>query len=380
MFVVLLGIVSLFADMTYEGARSAIGPFLGLLGASSLAIGLVSGGGELAGYALRLLSGRLADRTRRYWAIVFTGYALNLLAVPLLAAVSSWQLAALLVIVERAGKALRAPARDAMLSYATRSVGRGWGFGVHEALDQVGATLGPLLMALIVVQQGGYRQGFLVLAVPALAALATLAVAWRLYPRPQDLEIGESPLASSRGFPRAYWVYLCASALVAAGYADYALLAFHFSSTGAVSAAGISALYALAMAVDAVAALVFGRWFDRAGLHVLVVATLLSAGFAPLGFSERPELAVIGTVLWGIGMGAQESIMRAAVAGFSSPERRGTAYGIFTLAYGMAWFAGSAFMGWIYARSPVLLTAFSAGAQLLAIPLFVRARRLARPS
>lgn len=379
-FVVLLGIVSLLADMTYEGARSAIGPFLGLLGASSLAVGIVSGAGELVGYALRFVSGHLADRTRRYWAIVFAGYTLNLLAVPLLAAAYSWQVAALLVIVERAGKALRTPARDAMLSYATGSMGRGWGFGLHEALDQVGATLGPLLMVLAVAQHGGYRHGFLVLAVPALAALATLAVARRLYPRPQDLEIGTVPLVVPGGLPRAYWVYLCGSALVAAGYADYALLAFHFSSTGAVSAAGIPALYALAMAVDAGAALAFGRWFDRAGLRVLVVSTVLSAGFAPLGFSGRTELAVLGTVLWGIGMGAQESIMRAAVAGFSPPDRRGTAYGIFTLAYGMAWFAGSAVMGWTYSRSPVLLVAFSVIVQLLAIPCFVWARRLARLS
>jgi MFS-type transporter involved in bile tolerance (Atg22 family) len=169
-FVILLGVVSLFADMTYEGARSAVGPFLGMLGASALVVGLVSGGGELVGYTLRLWSGRLADRTRQYWVITFVGYAVNLLAVPLLAFAGNWQMAALLVVLERAGKALRTPARDAMLSYATKSTGRGWGFGLHEALDQIGATVGPLVLTVVIAQSGDYRRGFLTLIIPAIAA------------------------------------------------------------------------------------------------------------------------------------------------------------------------------------------------------------------
>jgi predicted MFS family arabinose efflux permease len=328
-FVILLGVVSLFADMTYEGARSAVGPFLGMLGASAFAIGVVSGGGELVGYALRLWAGRLADRTRRYWAITFVGYALNLLAVPTLALAGNWQIAAVLVILERTGKALRAPARDAMLSYATKSTGRGWGFGLHEALDQTGATIGPLVLTVVIAQHAAdYRRGFVALLVPALAALATLAVAWRFYPHPQDLEVEDVQLASSAGFPKAYWIYLCGSALVAAGYADYPLLAYYFSEAATVSLTWIPALYALAMGVDAIAALVFGRWFDRVGLSVLLIATVLSAGFAPFGFGTRRDFAVLGTILWGIGMGAQESIMRAAIANMTSPARRATAYGI----------------------------------------------------
>lgn len=376
-FVILLGVVSLFADMTYEGARSAVGPFLGMLGASAFAIGLVSGGGELVGYALRLWSGQLADRTRHYWAITFVGYTINLLAVPLLAAAGNWAIAAMLVVLERAGKALRTPARDAMLSYATKSTGRGWGFGLHEALDQAGATAGPLLLAVVVAQQAeDYRRGFLALLVPALAALATLAVAWRLYPRPQDLEVEAVGLGSSATLPKAYWVYLCGSALVAAGYADYPLLAYHFSQAATVSLMWIPALYAAAMGVDAIAALVFGRWFDRFGLSVLMMATILSAGFAPFGFGGRTGFAVFGTILWGIGMGAQESIMRAAVANMTSPNRRATAYGMFNLAYGVAWFGGSVLMGWLYTRSLTGLVAFSVLAQLLAIPCFLWAKRL----
>lgn len=375
-FVILLGVVSLFADMTYEGARSAVGPFLGMLGASAFAIGVVSGGGELVGYALRLWSGRLADRTRHYWAITFAGYALNLLAVPLLALAGNWQVAAALVILERTGKALRTPARDAMLSYATKSTGRGWGFGLHEALDQIGATVGPLVLTVVIAQNADYRRGFVALLIPAVAALVTLTVAWRLYPRPQDLELPDVSLVASAGFPKAYWVYLSGSALVAAGYADYPLLAYHFGRASTVGLAWIPALYALAMGVDAIAAVIFGRWFDRSGVSVLVASTVLSAGFAPLGFGTRGEFAVFGTILWGIGMGAQESIMRAAVANMTSPTRRATAYGVFNLGYGLAWFAGSAFMGWIYAHSIGGLMAFSVIAQLLAIPCFIWAKRL----
>jgi len=380
-FVVLLGIVSLFADMTYEGARSAVGPFLGMLGASAFAIGVVSGGGELVGYALRLWSGRLADRTRHYWAITFAGYAVNLLAVPLLAAAGNWPIAAILVILERTGKALRTPARDAMLSYATKSTGRGWGFGLHEALDQAGATVGPLVLTVVIAQHAAdYRRGFLALLVPAVAALATLVIAWRLFPHPQDLEVGDVGLGSSGSFPKAYWVYLCGSALVAAGYADYPLLAYHFSHAATVSLTWIPALYALAMGVDAIAALVFGRWFDRIGLNVLLVATALSAGFPPLAFGMRSGAAVLGTILWGIGMGAQESIMRAAIANMTSAARRATAYGMFNLVYGAAWFVGSAFMGWLYSRSIGGLIAFSLIAQVLAIPCFLWAKRLSSPA
>lgn len=386
-FVVLLGLVSLFADATYEGARSVTGPFLGVLGASAAAVGVVAGAGELLGYGLRLVSGYLSDRTGRYWAVTFTGYTLNLFAVPALALAGNWPAAALLVLAERAGKAIRTPARDAMLSYATAGAGAGRAFGLHEALDQVGAIAGPLAVASLLLWRHSYRLAFAVLVLPALAALATLALARRAYPEPAKLHAprqddrlpghdrpGTRPhgQAGSR-LPRAFWLYLVPVGLVAAGYADFALIAYHFERKAVLSSQGIPLLYALAMGADAVAALLFGRLFDRIGPRALAVAAAVSFPFAPLVFLGGPALAAAGAALWGVGMGAQESILRAAVATLVPPDRRGTGFGAFNAAYGLAWFAGSALLGLLYEASIAAVVAFSVGLQLLAIPLFLRA-------
>lgn len=370
LFVVLLGLVSLCADMTYEGARSITGPFLGTLGASGAVVGFVSGLGELVGYMLRLVSGYLSDRTRRYWLLTFIGYTVNLLAVPLLALTGHWLLAATLIVLERFGKAIRTPARDAMLSHATKQMGHGWGFGLHEAMDQIGAVLGPLIVFATLSFRSDYRLAFAVLLVPALLALTSLTVARLQFPRPQDLE-AKSVALQTRGFTPTYWLYLGAVGLVAAGYADFPLMAYHFGKTGMVSSSYIALFYALAMGVDAVAALALGRLFDRIGFATLVLATLVSAGFAPLAFLGGFWGAITGAILWGIGMSAQESVMRAAVARLIPSERRGTGYGVFHTGYGFAWFAGSALMGWLYDRSVIALVAFSVVAQLAALVVFI---------
>jgi len=372
-FVVLLGVVSLFADMTYEGARSITGPYLAVLGASATVVGLVAGFGELIGYGLRLVSGYLSDRTGRYWAITLVGYAVNMLAVPLLALAGNWEIAALLIVAERTGKAIRTPARDAMLSHATSEIGRGWGFGLHEAMDQIGAVLGPLIVAAVLYVRGDYQTGFVLLLIPALLALGVLVAARLIYPHPGELEV-DIPAPATRGFSRVFWLYLAAVGLIAAGYADFPLIAYHFEKAATVSASWIPIFYAIAMGVDALAALVFGWLFDRFGLTILVVVALLSALFAPLVFLGGFALALLGMALWGIGMGAQESIMRAAIAGMIPPDRRGTAYGVFNTGYGVFWFAGSALMGVLYDRSLPLLIVFSVIAQLAAIPLLLLVR------
>jgi MFS family permease len=375
-FIVLLGVVSLLADVTYEGARSISGPFLATLGATGTLVGIVAGFGELAGYGLRVISGLVSDRTKKYWALTLLGYAINLLAVPLLALAGRWEVAAALMIAERVGKAMRTPARDVMLSHASSEVGRGWGFGLHEAMDQTGAVAGPLIVAAIVHIQGGFRTAFAALLVPALLALAVLVAARFLYPRPQNLEAGRQDLGAA-GIHSVFWLYMAGVGLVAAGYVDFPLIAYHFQKASVASPVWIPAFYSTAMGVDALAALVFGRLYDRIGLRTLALVSVFSAASAPLAFLGTFSSALAGMALWGVGMGAQESVMRAAVAGMVTRERRGTAYGIFNAGYGLVWFMGSALMGVLYDFSLPALIAFSVITQLCSAPLFLMAGRKA---
>jgi predicted MFS family arabinose efflux permease len=262
-----------------------------------------------------------------------------------------------------------------MLSHATTGMGRGLGFGIHEALDQVGATAGALLIAAALASGGDYETGFAILLVPGLLAMTLLVAAWRLYPQPRDLEPAPAVMVTTSGFPRRFWVYLAAVAVVAAGYADFPLIAFHFQQEATIRESSIPLFYAVAMALDALAALIFGRFFDRIGLRILVVVALLSAGFAPLVFLGSAPFALLGMALWGIGLGAQESVMRAAIAPMVAAERRGTAYGLFNTGYGLAWFLGSVLMGVLYDVSLPALILFSTTMQLAAIPLLLRVNR-----
>ena len=369
-FVVLIGIVSLFADMTYEGSRSIWGPFLGTLGATGAIVGLVAGGGELLGYLLRLFTGVLADRTHRYWTITIAGYAINLLAVPALALAGNWPVAAGLIILERSGKALRTPARDAMLSYAARDMGgAGWAFGLHEALDSTGAVLGPLIAALVLFLHGGYRHAFAWLLLPAVGALVTLAIARIKFPQPQDLDPRPAPELDDARALRDLKVFLVATALIAAGYSDFALIAFHLAHDHIVSSDVVPTLYAVASLAGGLTALVMGKLFDKQGLSVLLWATLIPALYAPLVFLGGPWAALAGMALWGIGFGAHDSLFRAAVAQRIPRERRATVMGVFNAIYGTAWFAGSVLLGVLYDVNPLYTVIAALVLQLVACPL-----------
>ena len=371
-FVLTIGVLSLFADCTYEGSRSVLGPYLGLLGASALVISSVSGLGELAGYALRLLSGRAADRTQAFWPIILVGYSVQMLSVPALALAHTWSQAALLLVLERIGKGLRNPPRDALLAHAGQSLGGyGWAFGLHEALDQTGAVAGPLLVAAIMLWQHDYRLVYGLLLIPALINLALVLRARHTYPRPQDLgPTQRSVAASNTAYGRGFWLYLAAACLVAAGFADYPLLAYHMHQDEALPGTWIAEAYALAMAVSGGGSLLLGRWFDRIGTRLLLPLTVAGALFAPLLFLAGPMWAWLGVALWGLGMGVHESIIPAALALRIDPQRRASAYGLFTAAYGIAWFGGSVVIGLLYPVSLDWLVVFCLGTQLAALPLF----------
>ncbi len=376
-FVLLIGVMSFFADFTYEGSRSIIGPYLAVLGASAAAVGIVTGFGELLGYGLRLVSGRLSDQTGQFWPITIGGYIVQMTAVPLLALAGNWPVAALLIILERVGKATRNPPRDVMLSHAAKQMGYGWAFGVHEALDQFGALFGPLVIAAVLAIRGDYRTAFAALVVPALVMLSLLLLARLIYPRPEEMEVNP-PDVRTTGLPRIFWIYLAGAMLVAAGFADFPLIAYHFQQVSTVPSTWVPIFYAVAMGVSGTGSLLFGRLYDRFGISVLVPLTLISALFAPLVFLGGFWAALVGVALWGLGMGVHESIVPAAVALMVPSQRRASAYGLFTAGYGVFWFLGSALIGILYSVSLPALIAFSLVAELAAIPLFVFVRRQSR--
>ena len=369
-FIILLGAISLFADMTYEGARSITGPYLGALGVTATTIGIVAGLGELVGYAVRLGSGYLADASGRYWAVTIFGYVLNLFAVPLLALAGNWQIAVVLIIAERMGRAVRSPPRDAMLSHAAGQTGLGWGFGLHQALDQTGAVVGPLLVSGLLFLGHDFRAAFAVLLAPAVVSISLVLAARLSFPRPRDFELAPPPLDTA-GLAPGFRVYLVAVALIAAGYADFALIAYHFGKAAVMPATWIPIVYAIAMAVDGAAGLALGSLFDRIGLRAMILATLISAAAAPLVFLGGFAAAVLGMACWGIGTGAQESVMRATVSQLAPQHRRATAFGIFNAVYGVAWFAGSVLLAVLYDLSIVMVAMVSMVQPALAVPVLL---------
>jgi MFS family permease len=373
-FIVALGFVSLFCDFTHEGARSIAGPFLALLGASGAVVGFVAGFGELVGYVLRLATGYLSDKTGKYWSFMAVGYVLNVVAPPLLALASSWELAAFLMIAERTGKAIRNPSRDTILSSAAKEIGVGWGFGLHEAMDSTGALLGPLAVAGVLYFNGNYRTAFIALLVPAVLCLAFFMVARLSYPHPHAPEHRFAG-PEGDGFPSVFWLYIAAVCGIGMGYADFPLIAYHFKKMSVIEPDWIPIFYAVAMGLSALSAVTFGRLYDRIGFSVLIISALLSSLFAPLAFLGGFGPALVGMALWGIGMGAQESIMRSAIVTMVPSRRLGFAYGVLNSSYGVFWFLGSAIMGILYDVSITYLIIFSVASQLASIPILILTKK-----
>jgi len=387
-FVILLGWVSLFADLCYEGMRGAIGGYLAALGASATAVGAVAGTGEAIGYGLRYVSGTLADRTQRYWALTIAGYATNLVAVPLLALAGSWPAVAALVALERLGKAVRSPAKSTLTSFAASDLGAGKAFAINEVMDQIGGLSGPLLVAGVLAWRGdtlaGYRWAFVLLAIPAMVTIAVLLRARRLYPDPRALETTTPDDAAVLG-PR-YRLYLIGVALVAIGLADWPLLAYHLKTNGIVADRWLPVAYAGAMAIDGGAAFAAGLLFDRdrargrTGAGVVALFVLVGAAYAPLSFAARGGslgLALAGLALWAITRAATESIGKALIAAIVPRGQRGRAYGLYYLVWGIAWWVGSLLLGVLYDRNRMAAGATAAAALVagaLIVALSGRAR------
>jgi MFS family permease len=375
-FIAGFGLVSAFADLVYEGARSLIGPYLGSLGATAAVVGVITGAGEAAALVLRIVTGRLADRTGRPWPQTALGYALTAICVPLVALTGNLVAAGLLYNGERVGKAVRTPARDTMLAHAAAEVGTGRAFGLHKALDQLGATAGPLLLAAVLALGGSYRLAFGLLLVPGAFALFTLGRLRRQAPDPSEWEpaarLAENKqLRLDRRLPPRFWGYAGFTAVTMLGFSTWGLLSFHLSTHHLVDAAVVPVYYAAAMAAASIAAVVFGRLYDRIGLRGLLVLPGLAAAVPFLSFSTSWLLCLLGALLWGAAVGIQDSTMRAAVTNLVPAHRRGAGFGTFGAVYGSAWLIGAALIGLLYDVSIDLTIAVTAGIQVLAFVAFV---------
>lgn len=394
-FLILFGIVSMFSDMTHEGASSIRGAYLSIMGASAGAIGFFSGLGELIGYSMRYLFGKLTDKTRQYWLVTVIGYMLDVMAVPALALVGEhgWIWACLLLLIQRMGKAIKKPAKDTIMSFAASQEGAGKSFGIQELLDQIGAFLGPVLLYLVMLFRTDgdvfqtYSFCFAVLAIPGAITLILLLFTWRKFPDPERFEPEPEEHVPFR-MKKSFVLYIAGISCFAFGFIDYSLIIMHVSNVYAglasdlaqtsalVTEGTLPLLYAGAMLVDAIAAVVFGYLYDKIGVKALMISTLLSSIFAIFVFSAHSVLMLlIGIALWGIGMGAQESILKAVVTSIVPKDSRATGYGIFECSFGVFWFLGSWIMGVLYDLSIPAMVAVSVIAQLLAIPLYLASDR-----
>ncbi len=379
-FIILTGIISLFADMNYEGGRSVVGQYLILLGTSAFALGFAAGIGEFVGYALRFVSGKIADKTKKYWIIIMIGYIVQLCSLPMIGLLSSWKLAIVFIFLERVGKAIRKPAVDAVISFAAKKTGSGFGFGLHEAMDQVGAFLGPTLFSILLFttktnnELQTYRTGLLFLFIPAGIAILVTILARFLFPHPEDFEIKPAiPEISEKGFSRQYWMIVIAAGLLAMGITDFPLIGLHLKKVGSFTEEAIPLLYAGAMAIDAAAAVVFGFLYDRMGIRVLAVLFFVEIFTAPLVFLGQFWLIMFGMALWGISIGTQESILKAAISDSVSRDRRASAFGLFNMIFGFFWFIGSAMIGLLYDQVGVVsIVLFSVIVQIGAFIVFLR--------
>ncbi|HML37895.1 MAG TPA: MFS transporter [Bacillota bacterium] len=395
LFILLFGIVSLFSDMTHEGASSIRGAYLSLLGASAATIGFVSGIGELIGYSMRYVFGRLTDRTKKYWPMTIIGYIFDVLAVPALALVGEhgWIWACGLLVVQRMGKAIKKPAKDTIMSFAATQEGVGKSFAIQESLDQIGAFLGPVLLYLVMLfkTEGTtfqiYSTCFAVLAIPGAITIILLLATKHKFPNPERFEPEPKVYVPFR-MKKEFILYITGISLFAFGFIDYSIVIMHvarvytdlapgLAGSSLINSGTLPLLYAGAMLVDAAAALFFGHMYDKKGVKALVWSTVISAPFAVFVFAfDSVPLLLAGIALWGVGMGAQESILKAAVATMVPKSSRATGFGIFECSFGVFWFLGSWLLGVLYDASLPAMITVSVSAQLAAIPFYLRSARL----
>lgn len=350
--IVMIGLVDLFADMTYEGGRSMTGQFLGSLGASGSAITIIMGASEFLGYILRWCSGIIADKTRKYRMLIFIGYLLNMVALPLFSVLSSTTTAMLLIMLERCGRALRIPARDVVVSHTAESVGIGFGMSLREFFDQLGAILGPVIIALVWYMSHNYRVSFAMLALPAVVTMlliykAISSPAIRMFEQQSHKYIPVSHVH----FSVAWWWFLAAVISLGVATIDFQLLAYHMQHHEIMNAGSLAVLYGCGMAITAVGTLLMGKLFDRYGPYSMIAILALVSGYAPLALYGEFLSCIVGVMLWSILYSCHGSFLAALVTKLVVVDARATAYGISGAALGIGWLVGSLLRGFLYGYS-----------------------------
>lgn len=369
-FVLIIGLINFFADMTYEGGAAINGQYLGLLGASAAVISTLAGLGEFLGYSLRSVAGFIADKTKKYWFITFIGYFINLLSVPAIALVQSWQWAAVFIVTERIGRAVRKPTIEAMLSYTTGKLGKGFVFSINTAMDEVGAAIGPLLMAYILFMKGDYRFGYAMLLIPSLLALMVLFFAYRKYPSVYVLEENDLSTQPAK-FSAAYWYYMLAGAFFAGGILSYELISYHLLQKNFFEPHYIPIFLALATLCAVFANLFLGYFFDKFGLLIVLLSIILSAASGAFIFLGGPYLILLAMPLCGFSYAIQDTLLKAVIAGHLPKNKRSLAFGLYYTGYGLGWLLGSIVAGLLYEHSLIAISIFTAFMQLSSIPIFL---------
>ena len=375
--VMLLGVVSMLGDIVYESGRGIAPDYLYYLGASALLVGLTSGVGELVGYGMRLISGPLADRSHAYWLFIFLGYGL-ILSIPMMGLTNSLWLVMAFVVTERLGKALRSPSRDAVVSVVSRGIGSGKAFGLHEFIDQIGAIAGPAFLGFLMLLSGNNFSFSLQSLLPFYVLM--MVVLYLTYRRVGGtVEQMRKQGGSEEGsLSKSFWMYAGAVLLNTAGLLPIALILYNGSKI--LHASGqlwlIPFLYVIVQLVDAPMALVSGYLYDKVGTRFLSIPFGLSV--LPMVFSSLVGLPgiLLACVSYGLVLGMQESIYRAAVADMVPLGRRGSAYGFFNVMLGVGTFISGAFFGVMLDSSAplMLMFVFVVVAQVVAIILLLMAR------
>lgn len=385
--IILFGLISMFGDIIYESARSANSQYLNLLGVSAAKIGLVFGLGEFLGYFLRLVAGVLSDKSGKHWIFMFIGYGM-LIAVPIMGLTLNWNLLFILILLERIGKALRSPAKDTILSKVSEhKVGVGFAFGFQEAIDQIGAFLGPLIFTLIFYVNGKeavhqYQLGYKVLIIPFLLLMGFLYYVYRRVNQEKLIQLETGKGLQTDKIQPIFWIYTAFTFFCAIGLVNFSVIGYHLKANNLTSDGNITFFYSIAMVIDAATALFVGKAYDQikkrtgnktSGLLILMAIPIITLLLPFTTLSSSIPLILIGMIAFGIVIGTHETIMRSSIADITPMNKRGTGYGVFNTVYGLALLGGSSLMGWLYDLNQIgMIIALTFVAEVIALILYFR--------